>query len=126
MTSIIKKRVVLSLSTMTLFSACKHQPNFSQLKTVSYSTEIAPIISSNCTYSGCHGDTNAVEFKLRNYKEVMRFGAIKEGYPEASNLYATLKSLKSNIVMPKPPYNKLSDTQIELIYIWIGQGALNN
>ncbi len=106
--------------------SCKHEPNFDTLQAVSYSTDIAPIISGNCTFSGCHGDSLSKEFKLRNYDEVMKNCEVKPGSPQTSKLYSVVKSLNSEEIMPTPQYNPLTEKQIQLIYIWIGQGAKNN
>ena len=51
---------------------------------------------------------------------------ITAGSPEKSKLYKTLKTLNEEDIMPKKPYNELTEKQIQLIYVWIGQGAKNN
>lgn len=104
---------------------CKHQTNFNQLKEVSYSKEINPIITSNCTFSGCHGDIRGEKFNLSTYDGLMS-GGISAEHPENSKLYKSLVTLNSEEMMPKKPYNNLTEQQIQLIYIWIGQGAKNN
>lgn len=105
-------------------SSCKTKTNFNDLTEVSYVQHIAPIISSNCTFSGCHGDSNFEKFSLTSYSGLIN-GGINPGSPEKSELYSTLKSLDDDI-MPKKPYNPLTEKQIQLIYVWIGQGAKNN
>lgn len=106
-------------------SSCKQKPAFNDLREIQYSTEIAPIISANCTFSGCHGDSTFQKFKLINYDDVINAG-VKSGSPETSKFYNCLKSLNNEEIMPKRPYNELSTKQIQLIYVWIGQGAKNN
>lgn len=108
-----------------LFSSCKHKTNFSELTEVSYSSTIAPIIGSNCAFSGCHGDSAFVEFSLVSYDGLIN-GGITAGSPEKSELYKVLKTLNDEKIMPKKPYNELTEKQIQLIYVWIGQGAKNN
>jgi hypothetical protein len=105
--------------------SCKHKTNFSELREVSYSQEIAPIINSNCTFSGCHGDTAFQKFKLNTYDGLIN-GGISSGSPESSDLYKTLIKLNEEYRMPKKPYKELSEKQIQLIYVWIGQGSKNN
>jgi hypothetical protein len=107
-----------------MLSSCKHKTDFTDLYEVSYAQSIAPIISSNCAFSGCHGDSNIVKFSLTSYEKLMN-GGITASKPESSELYQTLKSLGDD-VMPKKPYNSLTEKQIQLIYVWIGQGAKNN
>lgn len=108
-----------------VFFSCKHEPDFSKMTEVSYSKHVAPIIAANCTFSGCHGDTLAEEFKLTTYVSLMNAG-IKAGSPKSSKLYLSLISLSDEEIMPRRPYNELTEKQIQLIYVWIGQGAKNN
>ncbi|MBI3518554.1 MAG: hypothetical protein HY062_04255 [Bacteroidetes bacterium] len=108
-----------------MFGSCKHKTKFEELLPVSYSTSIAPIISSNCAFSGCHGDSAFQKFSLTSYDALMN-GGISAGSPEKSKIYSVIKSLDKDKIMPKQPYAELSEKQIQLIYIWIGQGAKNN
>lgn len=112
------------LVTVTAVS-CKHKTKFDELKTVSYSKDIAPVMNGNCAFSGCHGDSLSKEFKLTTYNAVMAAG-IKAGDPDKSEFYERLVSLNKEKIMPRPPYDALSEKQIQLIYVWIGQGAKNN
>ena len=107
-----------------LFESCKHKTDFDELADVSYSGSIAPIIISNCAFSGCHGDSLTASIKLTTYATLMN-GGIESGSPQKSELYQKLKTLGDDI-MPKKPYNELTEKQIQLIYVWIGQGAKNN
>jgi hypothetical protein len=107
-----------------MFGACKHKTDFDALADVSYSGNIAPIISSNCAFSGCHGDSLPGSINLTTYTSLMN-GGIESGSPQKSELYQKLKTLGDDI-MPKKPYSELTEKQIQLIYVWIGQGAKNN
>ena len=122
----LMKNIFLLLLSASIFTGCKHKANFDELPKVSYATDIQPIIISNCTQSGCHGDEKTQKFKLLTYKDVIKNGEIKEKSPESSELYQTIKSLNNEKIMPKKPYSPLTEKQIQLIYVWIGQGALNN
>ncbi|HRG01441.1 MAG TPA: hypothetical protein PKZ75_10010 [Bacteroidia bacterium] len=113
------------VTTSILLASCKHKTNFEELTPVSYSSSIAPIINSNCAYSGCHGDSAFEKFSLVTYDGLMS-GGITAGSPEKSKLYQTLKTLNEEEMMPKKPYSELSENQIQMIYVWIGQGAKNN
>ena len=124
--SLEKKIFLLFIIVGTVFFiSCKHKTDFDKLTSVSYSTDIAPIINSNCAFSGCHGATAFEEFSLVTYKGLLS-GGISAGSPEKSELYNVLKSLNKEKIMPKKPYSALSEKQIQLIYVWIGQGAKNN
>jgi hypothetical protein len=107
-----------------MLGSCKHKTNFEELPEVSYAGSIAPIMSSNCAFSGCHGDSAYKKISITTYKTLLN-GGITPGSPEKSKLYSTLKSLGDDI-MPKRPYNELTEKQIQLVYVWIGQGAKNN
>lgn len=121
----ISKCFGVFLTVGILLTSCKHKTNFNELTEVSYSNSIAPIISSNCAFSGCHGDSAFQKFSLVSYDGIMN-GGITAGSPEESKLYKVLKTLNDEEIMPKKPYNELSEKQIQLIYVWIGQGAKNN
>lgn len=115
-----------------VLGSCKHKTNFESIAEVSYSSSIAPIINSNCTFSGCHGgghnNSNYEDeetFELTSYNDVVKHG-IEPGSPEKSEFYLVLKSYNQEKVMPRKPYNQLTEKQIQLIYVWIGQGAKNN
>lgn len=123
--SYFKLLKLFSFIFLSVLVSCKHKANFSELREVSYSQEIAPIINSNCTFSGCHGDSVFQEFKLTNYDKVINAG-VTAGAPEKSELYKVLKTLNKEEIMPRKPYAPLSEKQIQLIYVWIGQGAKNN
>lgn len=105
--------------------SCKTKTDFNKLSPVSYSKNIEPIIKSNCTFSGCHGDSLNASFKLTSYDALKQAG-IEAGNPDNSKLFRTINTLNDLERMPKKPYKQLTDEQIQLIYVWIGQGAKNN
>lgn len=108
------------------FISCKHKSNFSAFPEVGYNKSIEPIIISNCTQSGCHGSDNYEEFELLSYNQLMKNCEIVAGSPDKSKLLKVITSYNNFEVMPAKPYNRLTEKQIELIYVWIGQGAKNN
>lgn len=120
------KTITTLLFIIICASGCKHKVNFDSLATVHYQADIAPIISSNCTFSGCHGLVNTEKFNLTGYDQLIKNGDVKSGSPEQSNLYQVINTFNKNKIMPASPYSRLNDAQIELIYVWIGQGAKNN
>ncbi len=120
----MKPVLVLSLCGL-LFASCKHKTSFDSLGEVSYSRDIAPIINSNCAFSGCHGDEKHRKFNLTTYEGLMS-GGIEAGSPDKSELYHSLISYSDENRMPQKPYDPLSGKQVQLIYVWIGQGAKNN
>ena len=120
------KYVIFSLFILVFIVGCRHKPNFDSMKQVSYSLDIQPIIISNCTQSGCHGTAHNEDFKLLTYNDLIKHTHVKAGSPESSNLYSVIRSYNSGTIMPIKPYDPLTEKQIQLIYVWIGQGALNN
>lgn len=125
MTKKIKFGITI-LAICCLFLSCKQEPDFNTFPIVSYSADIAPIISGNCTFSGCHGDSASREFKLHTFEDVMKYCKVSPGKPQGSRLYLSIISLDEERMMPKPPYSLLTEKQIQLIYVWIGQGAKYN
>ena len=114
------------VAVLLLFSSCKHTVNFDEYPAISFATSVSPVIISNCTQSGCHGNKQSESFKLLAYDDIIRHGRITPGSPNKSNLYSVIKTLNKNERMPIPPLNPLTNEQIKTIYLWIGQGAKNN
>lgn len=119
--------IVIFSSLLCLITvACRHTIDFSQYPTVSYASDINPIIIANCTQSDCHGSVERRKFELLSYDDVMKHCGIVSGDPYKSKLYTIIKSFNKDNRMPIDPYPQLTDDQIKLIYLWIGQGAKNN
>ncbi len=77
---------------------------------VSYSSEIRPIIDTNCQISNCHG--------------------AQQGIPSFAT-YADVSANASNIKFrtssgSMPPAGPLPDAEVQLISDWVDQGAPNN
>ena len=76
---------------------------------ISYSTSIAPIISTNCAINGCHNGTQFPDF--RNFDNVQKNAA-------------QIKTLTGNRTMPED--GALTQTEIDLIACWVDDGAVAN
>lgn len=131
------KIILLSFISILLF-ACKNDNMETILKeepcatdtisSVSYSQNIQPIFTKNCSTTGCHSGNNPegglnLESAL-SYAELSKAGS---GYvdsinPKKSLLYSVLVS-KSN---PMPPSGNLDQCTIDLIEKWMEQKAKNN
>lgn len=96
-----------------------------ELPPISFNQRIMPIIASNCTASGCHGQDNTEEFTLLTYEDVIQYGEVVAMSPSSSKFYNVIKT-PGTAVMPPSPNLPLSDEQIALVYLWILQGAKNN
>jgi len=92
--------------------------------TVYFANEIMPIISSNCTMSGCHDIiTHAGDINLTTYNNIMRY--VNAGNASSSKLYK-VTILTNEDRMPPPPMTSLTTDQKAKIQKWINQGAKNN
>ena len=91
---------------------------------VYFVNQIQPIISSNCTMSGCHDAASHKEgVVLTTYSQIIRY--VQPGNAGSSKLYRVMKKTGGDR-MPPPPMAPISATQLALIEKWINQGALNN
>jgi len=98
-------------------------------ETVEFNRDIRPILSNNCFY--CHGpDKNHREAELRLDSEKgligdkTHKGVVNAGNPDKSKLFQRLVSADPEKHMPPPESAKeLSAREIEMIKLWIAQGA---
>jgi hypothetical protein len=96
---------------------------------VQFNRDVRPILSDNCF--ACHGpDKNQRKAELRLDTEQGAFAdrggyqVIVPGKPEQSELFRLITSTDESLRMPKPKFGKeLSKRQVELIRLWIAQGA---
>jgi len=107
-----------------VFISCRHEPlvPLSDAPVISFVNDVDPIITSNCTESGCHG-AGGHRPQLINYEDIL--GEVSPGNPYSSSLFDVITSNVVN-TMPKPPNPRLTNTQIKTIFLWISQGAQNN
>ncbi|MBK8444459.1 MAG: DUF11 domain-containing protein [Sphingobacteriales bacterium] len=93
---------------------------------VYFSQQVLPLLLANCAMDACHDAVSPKEgVNLTTYAKVMQTGGVNDFSPLQSELYEVLVEDNPNNVMPPPPYAPLSADQIQLIYKWIAQGALN-
>ena len=106
--------------------SCKHDPILPDSPVVSFKDHVLPIIVGNCSATGCHPAVGG-EFSLMTYSDVIENGDIKPGSnKDDSDLLEVIKSSKDNKRMPPPPAPPLTNDQIQLIELWINQGAKDN
>jgi uncharacterized membrane protein len=90
---------------------------------VYFVNQVMPIISSNCTMSGCHDNiTHADGVNLTSYTRIMQY--VVPGNPANSKLYKSIIKTDGDR-MPPPPMSPLTAAQKALIQKWITQGAKN-
>lgn len=123
---------------LMIFFACKHEipeknaisvtppptTNPCSPDSVYFFNEILPIISSNCTMSGCHDEASHKDgVVLTNYTNIRRY--VSPGNASNSKLYKVIIRT-DNERMPPPPQATLTQEQKNKIFKWINQGAINN
>lgn len=135
----IHKTIFLTLTLLTVgFIACKHNPqeevtpvlnnpgNNTNNDSVSFQTEILPLLVGNCAMTGCHDAASAAEgVVLNNYNNVINTAKVIAFNPNNSELYEVLLETDPDKLMPRPPAAPLTQAQIALIAKWINQGARN-
>ncbi len=92
--------------------------------TVYFVNQVMPLISSNCTMSGCHDNiTHADGVNLTTYSKIMQY--VVAGNAASSKLYKVIIKTDGDR-MPPPPMPAFTTAQKALIQKWISQGARNN
>jgi hypothetical protein len=95
--------------------------------TVYFENHILPLLQSSCAIAGCHDQNSAADgVILTDYNNIINTGDVEPLDPEDSDLYEVLVDDDPDDRMPPPPRNPLTSGQIQLVYTWIAQGALNN
>ena len=91
---------------------------------VYFVNDILPLITSNCSMSGCHDGASRSEANpLTSYSTIMSY--VRANNPSSSKLYTSLFA-KGEDKMPRLPTPPLTSAQDSMILKWINQGALNN
>jgi hypothetical protein len=95
-------------------------------RTVSFATDIAPVLTKNCAVSGCHNTGGHVpDLTASNaYNALTAGNYLNSGAPETSLVYLWLTGKKSTPMPQGQPNNPSSINQLMLA--WITQGAKNN
>jgi hypothetical protein len=113
----MKHLLTLAIGLVFLVS-CSHDPVVPQTPVLTFEKDIQPITLNNCARAGCHvagGESPT----LVSYGDIM--GQVKAGDPKSSKLFRIITNLTPGVGMP--PSNPLADQQVNLIYVWILQGA---
>lgn len=97
-------------------------------ETVSFSKDIAPLFTANCSTSGCHSGNNpAGNLNLEASVAYAQLHKNGSGYidtvnPKFSLLYSQMVSVNT----PMPPTGKLDDCKLNTVLKWLEQKAKNN
>jgi len=130
-----------------VFSDCKHDPlvdpsiidpddppvigaggNTCSPDSVYFQTQVLPILISNCTQSGCHNAQDRKEgVVLTSYQNLMStVEKVNSNNWDKNELMEALLENDPDKRMPLAPNAPLTQVQINLIGIWVNQGAKNN
>jgi hypothetical protein len=124
-------------SSILFLSACTyHKDNIDPteaictdtIQNVSFSKEVNPILTANCTTAGCHSGTNPQSnLNLEAAKAYAALSKRGSGYldtinPTSSVLFSSLMSVSS----PMPPKGRLSACDLKRIQVWMQEGAKDN
>jgi mono/diheme cytochrome c family protein len=95
--------------------------------TIYFQNDVLPLLQSSCGVAGCHDQQSAQDgVILTSYQAVMQTAGVVPFDPLESEIYEVITENDPDKRMPPPPSAPLNTDQINLIYKWIAQGALNN
>jgi len=117
----------ISLVIITLLiSSCRHEPVLMEgTPPVCFQDQVLPLIRSNCAIPGCHDAGSDEGPTLTDYDNISQY--VEPGKPNHSELYKVITTTSVLVeFMPPSPREPLTQNQIDLISIWILQGAENN
>ena len=93
---------------------------------VYFETDILPLLNSSCAFSGCHDAASAEDgVVLETYETVIATADVEPFNLEDSEIYEVLVDDDIDERMPPSSTSPLDQNQIELIALWILQGAEN-
>lgn len=93
---------------------------------VYFQQQILPILVSSCAKSGCHDAGSAQDgVILNNYANVMITGEVTPFDLGDSEIWEVITETDPDKQMPPPGENPLTQAQINMIALWINQGAQN-
>lgn len=119
-------RVSIILFFITLISGCYYDEEliFEGLPSnVSFKNDVTPILTLNCTTTGCHDAVPAHAPSLvpeKAINDLTSGGFINTLDPESSKIYQEMKS--GNM----PPSGAISINDQKIILAWISEGAKDN
>ncbi|MFN8135192.1 MAG: hypothetical protein U0Z17_08195 [Bacteroidales bacterium] len=120
-----KKIILLAAFTAVILflASCKHDPELAPgTAEVCFDRDIMLIVNSNCNVTGCHGSGDHDMPSLNNYEDIRSL--VEPGKPSKSKFYQVVTAYPgSEKFMPPKPKPSLTKEQLDMISIWIMQGA---
>ena len=132
------------LFSIAVFTGCKHEIPFTEVidggvnppyvnpdpcdpDSVYFQNSILPLIVSSCAQTGCHDAISHEEgLVLDSYAHIMGENIITPYDPNNSELFEVLTESGEDLMPPVDNGGPLSPDQIDMIGLWISQGAKNN
>ena len=93
---------------------------------VDFATQVKPLLTSrciNCHHSGSMLGELSLENRAMAFKKRVNGPVILPGKPDSSMLYLVLKLPAKNLKAMPAAGHRVADSEINLIYDWIKQGA---
>ncbi len=134
--------IALMIAILAFNSGCKHELFYPEDNTpidttgndtiinppedtlICFESQILPLFVSNCAMTGCHDAITHVEgFHLYDYAHIIQ--DIVPFQPTEGDIIKFILENDPDKIMPPPPNNPLTASQIALIQQWINQGAQN-
>ena len=128
-----RSALFMILPVFFLISCSDDSPATGPVEDVSFSNDVQVILNQSCGGAGCHLESSQSGVNLSSYDQVMNSTGlqyereiVEPGNPDASPLVDKIE--------PNPAFgermpfgrNPLSDREIEIIRVWIEEGALDN
>jgi len=106
-----------------LLASCTHEPELKPgTPDVCFDRDIMLIVNSNCNVAGCHGSGDRELEPLSTYEDLRSL--VEPGNLSKSKLHEVITANPgSEKYMPPKSKPALSKEQIDMISIWIMQGA---
>ncbi|MBR9802017.1 DUF1553 domain-containing protein [bacterium] len=125
LTRILPLLIVVTMTAPVAADDPSSSQHASESNPVQFNRDIRPILSENCLF--CHGfdeANRAADLRLDTYEGATESAVIFPGDPESSEVMRRILSNDPHEVMPPPESEKdLSQDEIELLRLWIEQGA---
>ncbi len=96
---------------------------------VSFTTDLLPVFNLKCSSGQCHNSSYmAGGYSMETWSNVVQAGIVNPGSPETSRLIWRIDAKYGYELMPPvgEPINPITESQLNGIYTWIEEGALNN
>lgn len=94
--------------------------------TVYFQQQVLPFLVSSCAKSGCHNAATAEDgVILDSYDNVMNTADVTPFDLSDSEIWEVINESDPDKVMPPPGETQLTQAQINMLALWINQGAQN-